>query len=89
MNYFRVDAYGTSAARTYTFERASGSGHITARIDPLNRRTEYTHNSAGKVTQVTQLAGTADAVTTQYTYTADYQQLQTVTDPLGHTTTYS
>ncbi|MCD9127680.1 hypothetical protein [Luteimonas fraxinea] len=78
-------AYGTSLEQTYTFERNS-LGQMTARIDPMGRRTEYTYNSEWQLTRVTQLAGTANAVSVSVTYTSD-GKLRTVTDPLGRITT--
>ena len=83
-----TDAYGTPQAQTYTYER-NAAGQIMARTDALGRRTENSYDAKGNLTQVKLLAGTANAVTYQYTYTPDYSQLATVTDPLNHTTTLS
>src|SRR5262249_50326826 len=55
--------------------------------DALNRRTDYTYDSAGHVLTVTRLAGTGNAVTTTFTYEPKFNQLATVTDPLNHTST--
>lgn len=86
---FDTDAYGTPLARTYEFER-DAAGQMTARIDPLGRRTEYDRDEVGDITEIRELAGTADEVATQYTYTNDgWHQLASVTDPLGHTTSFS
>ena len=40
------------------------------------------------MTSLIRLSGTADAVTTTFTYEPAFNQLSTVTDPLNHTTTY-
>ena len=80
--------YGTSLAQTYTFER-NAAGLITARIDPLGRRTEYAFDGKGNATQIKLLAGTPNAVVYQYSYTADYSQIASITDPLNHTTRFS
>lgn len=37
---------------------------------------------------LTRLAGTPQAVTEQFTYTADWNQVKTYTDPLSHSTTF-
>lgn len=78
--------YGTSIAQTTLFGRAPGSERITSRTDALGRRTEYQFDAAGLTTQVTYLAGTADARTVRMTYTGD-GDLASVVDPLGRTTT--
>jgi len=41
----------------------------------------------GNVLTVTRLSGTADAVTTTFTYEPTFNQVATITDPLTHTTT--
>ena len=81
-------AYGTSLAQTTTFNREP-SGLVDSATDALGRTTAYTHDALGNVTSVTRLSGTSNATTTQFTYTSDYNQLASVTDPLGHTTTFS
>ncbi|WP_236621839.1 DUF6531 domain-containing protein, partial [Luteimonas huabeiensis] len=78
-------AYGTPLAQTFTFERDS-VGRMTARIDPLGRRTEYEYDAIGQVTRVTSLAGTPQAISASVTYNADSQPVQ-VTDALGRSTT--
>jgi RHS repeat-associated protein len=80
-----TQAFGTPLARTETIERQPGTGLVTAIVDGLGRRTEYTRNSAGKVLTVTRLAGTGNAVTSTFTYDPQYSQVATVTDPLNHT----
>ena len=61
---------------------------MTAVTDPLGRQTTYGYDSNGKVTSVTDLAGTSEAVTTSYTY-GTYDQLSTITDALNHTSTFT
>jgi len=82
-----TQAFGTSLARTTTFERQVGTNLITAVVDPLNRRTEYTYDSTGRVFTTIRMAGTSEAATTTYTYEPAFHQLATVTDPLQHTWT--
>ncbi|QAU24389.1 DUF2778 domain-containing protein [Dyella sp. M7H15-1] len=83
-----TEAYGTSLAQTATFNRES-SGLLDSQTDALGRTTAYAHDALGNVTRITRLSGTSNAVTTRFTYTNDYNQLASVTDPLGHTTTFS
>jgi YD repeat-containing protein len=64
-----------------------GTNLIIAMVDPLNRRTEYTYDSTGRVLTTTRMAGTSEAATTTYTYEPAFHQLATVTDPLQHTWT--
>ncbi|WP_080408373.1 RHS repeat-associated core domain-containing protein [Burkholderia ubonensis] len=81
-------AYGTSLAQTTTFSREP-SGLVDSATDALGRVTTYTHDALGNVTSITRLSGTSSAVTTNFTYTSDYNQIASVTDPLGHATNFS
>src|SRR5262249_35448170 len=51
-----TEAYGTSLARTTTITRQTGSDLVTAVVDPLNRRSEYTYDTSGHVLTRTRLA---------------------------------
>jgi RHS repeat-associated protein len=82
-----TQAFGTSLARTTTFERQASTNFVTAAIDPLNRRTEYTYDASGHVLTTTHMAGMSEAVTTTYAYEPIFHQLTSVTDPLQHTWT--
>jgi RHS repeat-associated protein len=82
-------AQGQTAQQTFTYERQSGTNLVTATVDALNRRTEFSYDSYGNVTSVTRLAGTANAVTESYTYESAFQQLASRTDALNHTTTFA
>lgn len=79
-------AYGTSLAQTVTYERGAG-GQIGARIDALGRRTEYSYDGAGRITQVKAMAGTSQARATTLAYNSD-GDLASITDPLGHKTIF-
>ena len=82
-------AFGRPEQQTYTFERQVGSNFVLHVIDPLNRKTVTTYDAQGNATSQTRLADTPGAVTTSITYEPAYNQLASVTDPLGHTVTYS
>ena len=81
-------AYGTPLAETVTYVREP-SGLIDSKTDALGRTTAYTYDAMGNVLAVTQLSGTPSAVTTHFSYTSLYNQLASVTDPLGHAISFS
>lgn len=85
----QTDALGTAKERTYTYER-DGTTHVpTAVVDSFHaRRTEYQYTPLGQVQSITRLAGTPQAVTTEYAYEPAFQQLDTITDPLDHVTDF-
>lgn len=80
--------YGTSLAQTTTYVREA-SGLVDSETDALGRTTASTYDALGNVLSLTRLSGTSDAVTTQFTYTSAYNQLASVTDPLGHTSHFT
>jgi RHS repeat-associated protein len=82
-------ALGQPEAQTTTYERQSGTNLLLAETDALNRRTEYTYDSLGNRTTVTRLAGTGNAVTETSAYEPTFSQVTSVTDPLGHATTFT
>jgi len=84
-------ALGKPEQQTYSVERQSETNLILSLTDPLGRKTAYTYDSDGKVTSVTELALTANAITTRLTYDVDYslKNPTTITDPLGRVTTAS
>ena len=84
-----IFAYGTSLARTFTTQRQPGSNLPTSVTDPLGRVTTSTYDASGNVIGVTRLAGTANAVTTNFTYDATFGKVTSVTDPIGHTATFT
>lgn len=81
-------AVGQPEAQTTTYERQAGSNLMTAMIDPLGRRTEYTYDATANRTSITRLAGTGNAVTTTFAYDPTFGQVTSVTDSLNHTTTF-
>jgi RHS repeat-associated protein len=85
----QVEALGTALERTTTLTRQAGSNFLTAVTDGLNRRTEFTYDSAGDVLTMKRLAGTPDTATTTYSFEPGFFQPASVTDQLGHTWTAS
>jgi RHS repeat-associated protein len=82
-------ALGTELEESRTSDRTPRSNVVTGVTGPDLKQTTQSHDPMGNVTSVTSLAGTPDWVRTTYTYEAIFNQLQTVTDPLEHTKTYS
>jgi RHS repeat-associated protein len=85
----RIEAHGTSLARTTTWTRDSGTNRVTRITDGLGRHTDFTYDTLGNVASMTRLASTSDAVITSYTYDATFNLMTSVTDPLDHTTTFT
>ncbi|VBR78011.1 YD repeat-containing protein [Burkholderia pseudomallei] len=81
-------AYGTSLAQTTTFQREP-SGLIDSQTDALGRTRTNTYDALGNITSVTQLSGTSNSISAQFTYTSDYNQIASFTDSLGHRTSFS
>jgi RHS repeat-associated protein len=77
-------ALGKPEQQITTYERDATTNLLTASVDALGRRTEYTYDTRGNTTSVTRLAGTPNAVTATFTYDPTYNQLTSVTDALGH-----
>ena len=84
-------AYGTPLAQTTTYFRgvAGNPNLLRSFADPLNRTTTYAYDGFGNVTGMTYLSATPSAVTWKFTYEQAFQQLQTITDPLGHITSFT
>lgn len=65
-----------------------GNGYPASRIDPLNNKSTYVYDNAGRMVSSTTPKGNCTgcnptAFTTNYTYDNENHQI-TVTDPLGH-----
>ncbi len=80
-------ALGTSYAQTVTIDRELKSGRPLLITDALGRKTRYTYDLMGNVASITYLDGTAGAITEGFTWTTDFNQLATYTDPLNRITT--
>lgn len=85
-----IDAFGQPEAQERTYEWQAGTNLLLSVTDQLSRKTAYTYDAKGNVLTVTRLATTPQAVTTTFTYEPTFNQIATVTDPLGvgHTTTF-
>ena len=81
-------AFGTPEQQSVSYERQSGTNHVTAIIDAMGRRSEYTYDSMGNLTSVTQFAGTSAAATVSVTYDPIFNDVTSVTNSLNHTTSY-
>src|SRR5205807_896781 len=80
-------AYGQSQQETITYQYFPDN-LLQSSTDALNRTTTYVYDINANTTQVTQLSGTSNAVTTNFTYESTYNQLASVTDPLNHPTSF-
>ncbi|MCI0544887.1 MAG: hypothetical protein L0Z49_10650, partial [Actinobacteria bacterium] len=58
---------------------------VTDETDALGRVTHSQYDAKGNPTQVTRLHGTPHAVSWTYSYEPSFNQLASMTDPLGHT----
>lgn len=91
---FNSDGYSTSDTRAVgmpevqavTYSRQEGTGLLLGMTDALNRTTTFNYDAMADVIGVTQLASTANAVTTTLAYNPQYYELSSITDPLGNTT---
>jgi RHS repeat-associated protein len=83
-----TQALGKTEQQIVTYTRQPVSGLITSMVDALSRQTNYSYDALGNITSITRLAGTGNAVTTNLSYGA-FAELGTITDPLGHATTFS
>jgi RHS repeat-associated protein len=80
-------ALGLPEQQAFTYERDPVTEQLTAVVDPLLRRTEYTYDSLGNVKTIKRLAGTASPSVTSFTYDDSTNQLTSVTDPNLNQTT--
>ncbi|MFO0769545.1 MAG: RHS repeat-associated core domain-containing protein [Nitrospiraceae bacterium] len=69
------------------YERETGTNKLTAVVDPLSRRTEFTYDSNGNVLTIKD----PENNTTTFTYESTYNRLATITDAmtLANVTTFA
>jgi len=82
-------AVGMPEQQTISYSPQQGTGLILSQTDALNRQTNFSYDAMGNVTSITKLAGTTSAVTTNITYSPQFYELSTVTDPLGNMSAYT
>jgi RHS repeat-associated protein len=88
-----TQAKGQSYADTTNYTRASGNDLITDYLEAvgntLHRDTHYVYDPSGNgnLLSVTPASGTSSAVTTSYAYDPTLNEVTSVTDPDGNTTT--
>ncbi len=80
-------AVGTPQEQDFVLTRDPTTNYPLTETDPLSRQTAWTYDTNGNTTSVTALSGTANAVTTSFTYSTQFNQLTSITDGLNHTTT--
>jgi RHS repeat-associated protein len=80
-------ARGQSEQQIISYGREPGTNRILTKLDGLNRETDYGYDAVGNLASITRLANTAQPVTTLYHYEPQFNQLDTITDPLTHQTT--
>jgi RHS repeat-associated protein len=92
-------ALGKPEQQVFDYELQPGTNLLLSVTDDLlvsgqRRKTAYTHDAKGNVLTVTRMAqdsNPANHVITTYTYEPTFNQVATITDPLGagHTTTFT
>ncbi|MGW8391821.1 RHS repeat-associated core domain-containing protein [Pseudoduganella sp. HUAS MS19] len=84
-----TEALGLPEQQITTYEYTPTTNLLLSVTDPLGRKTAYEYDAKGNMSRKTLLAGTANAVSTEITYTADYDNVQTIKDLAGRVTTRS
>lgn len=83
-----IFALGRPEQQIVTYARDAATNLVTSTLDPLHRETDYTYDVLGNLLSVTTMARSSAAATVRFTYDPFFSQLTSVTDPLGHVTTY-
>jgi len=91
---FDSDGYMTSDTRAVgkpevqadTYQRQEGTGLLLSMTDALNRTTNFSYDSMADVTGITQLTQSSNPITTTFSYTSQYYEPSSITDPMGNTT---
>jgi YD repeat-containing protein len=83
-------ALGLAEQQIITHERQQGTNRLLSVTDNIGRKVAYTYDSFGRTTGVTRLAGTAEAVTTQYGYeqSCGCDDVTSITDALNRTASF-
>jgi RHS repeat-associated protein len=83
-----IRALGKPEQQIFTYSLQPTTNFLLSETDSLNRTRAFTYDGLGNVSSVTDLAGSANAVTTFFTHDPSFSQITSVTDPLGHTSTF-
>jgi len=83
-----TEALGFPEQQVTAYEYTSNNLLLSV-TDPLGRKTAYEYDARGNMSRKTLLAGTANAISTETTYTADYSNIQTFKDVTGRVVTRS
>ena len=78
---------GLTEEQSTTYERETGTNRLLSVTDAVGRKVAYTYDTVGRITDVTRMADTAEAVTMHYEYTPNCgcDDVISITDPLNHT----
>jgi RHS repeat-associated protein len=82
-------ALGQPEQQVTSSSRLAGSNFVTSHTNVNGDQTTSTFDALGNLATYTVLAGTPDAKTTTYTYESRFNQIETITDPLNHVTSFS
>ena len=80
-----TSAVGTAVQQSMSWTNDSSTRLMQSATDALSRESTYTYDSVGNLLSVTRLASTSQPTTTTYTYDPTFNQITSITDPLGHT----
>jgi RHS repeat-associated protein len=83
------DTIGTGTEQeTTVYEREAGTGRLTSVTDGRGIKTTFGYDGLGNVNVVKRLDNTSNPVITNLVYEPAFSQLESITDPLNHTTTF-
>lgn len=81
---------GGTPSETATYTRDPTSNFVTDKVDAFGRHTHYGYDfsttNVGDLLSVTLLYNTSTPITTSFAYTPTFHQLESIIDPLNHTT---
>jgi len=80
---------GGSTQELTQISRQSGTNFVTSITDSLNRVTQFGYDTNRNVNLITQMAGTSEARSFQFTYEPAHNRLSSYTDPRQKTTSIS
>ena len=81
-------ALGQPEQQTVTYQYYSDN-LLQSATDALSRTTAFNYDADGHPISVTRLSGTSNAVTSTAAFNGPFGQISTMSDPLGHTSSFS